>query len=84
MNTKIYSIEPTNFALSKLKKNLALNQELAKNISIHQYFLGNSKKDTPKKIFSSWNLNSNELSHSKHCGIAKILNKQLKIQLIKF
>lgn len=84
MNTKIYSIEPTNFALSKLKKNLALNQELAKNISIHQYFLGNSKKDTPKKIFSSWNLNSNELSHSKHCGIAKDTENTKKIDLDEF
>ena len=40
--SKIFAIEPTNYAFKKLTKNLNLNKDLKKNISLNQVFL--SKK----------------------------------------
>ena len=52
--SRIFAIEPTNFAFNKLVKNLNLNQNLKKNISLNQLFF--SKKNKPEKVWSSWNL----------------------------
>ena len=51
--SKIYSIEPTDFAFKKLMRNVQLNKEI-KNIRIFQYFISN-KKQVPKKVYSSRN-----------------------------
>jgi len=51
----IYSIEPTEFAINKQKKNLRLNKELISKIKILPIFF-TDKKNKIKKAFSSWNL----------------------------
>lgn len=67
-NSKIFSIEPTNYAYEKLLKNLNLNKELKKNIKTYKLFLGSKDQKKPDTIFSSWDLNSNKLKHPKHLG----------------
>ena len=67
--SKIYSIEPTDYAFKKLKKNISLNKEI-KNIKIFQYFISNIKK-VPKEVYSSWELNTNNKKHKKHLGTLK-------------
>ena len=46
--SKIFAIEPTNYAFKKLTKNLNLNKDLKKNISLNQVFL--SKKTNPQRF----------------------------------
>ena len=70
-NSKIFSIEPTNYAYEKLLKNLNLNKELKKNIITHKLFLGCKNQETPEAIYSSWNLNSKKIKHSTHLGEKK-------------
>ena len=43
-NFHVHSIEPTEFAFNKQKKNLSLNKILSKKISLHNYFISNRKK----------------------------------------
>ena len=52
-DSKIYSIEPTNYAFNKFKKNLELNPKLSKNIYPFQMFLGSKEKEMPTSIYSS-------------------------------
>ena len=70
-NSKIYSIEPTNYAYKKLLKNLNLNKELRKNIKTYKLFLASKNKEKPDAIYSSWNLNSKKLKHITHFGEKK-------------
>ena len=79
---KIYSIEPTAFAYEKLKKNVDLNLDLKDRVYLFQTFISN--KILPEKIFSSWNLSSNESKHKLHRGIAKSTNGTSLISLDKF
>lgn len=81
-NAKIYSIEPTIFAYEKLKKNVDFNLDLKNRIYLFQTFISN--KVLPKKIFSSWNLSSNEGKHKHHKGIAKSTNGTTLISLDNF
>lgn len=89
LNSKIYSIEPTDFAFNKLLKNLSLNKKI-KNIKAFQYFIS-SKKLLPKKVYSSWELKSQNKKHKKHLGTlkttkyskVKTLDKFVKENLIK-
>ena len=67
--SKIYSIEPTNYAFNKFLKNLEINPSII-NVNPFQIFLSNSIKK-PKSIYSSWNLSSKENKHQKHMGILK-------------
>ena len=74
-NSKIYSIEPTNYAFSKLIDNIKLNKKLF-NIYPHQLFLTNKIKKQ-QKVYSSWFLNNqNKSIHKKHMGILKSQVKQ--------
>ena len=55
-DSKIYAIEPTNYAFDKFIKNLELNPKLSKNIFPFQIFLTSKEKEIPYSIYSSWNL----------------------------
>ncbi len=95
--SKIFSIEPTDYAFDKLNKNLKLNPQLSKNIYPFHMFLGLKGKKKPMSIYSSWNLVSGEPKHSKHQGEKKssensnfltldefiILNKISNVDFIK-
>tara|TARA_Y100001970_G_scaffold291954_1_gene431226 strand:+ start:6533 stop:7357 length:825 start_codon:yes stop_codon:yes gene_type:complete len=70
-SSKIYSIEPTDFAYKKLLLNLELNPNLKKNIYPEQIFLGKKNSKLPDEIYSSWSLKSVSKTHEKHKGIKK-------------
>jgi len=70
--SKIYSIEPTNYAFKKFLKNLEINPSII-NVNPFQIFLSNSI-EKPKSIYSSWNLFSEDNKHQKHMGILKSIS----------
>ena len=80
--SKIFAIEPTNYAFKKLNKNLNLNKHLKKNIFLNQLFLSKIKR--PKKVWSSWNFTSNKNKHKQHLGILHSIKKNSYITLTKF
>ncbi len=82
--SKIYSIEPTNYAFNKFIKNLELNPELSKNIYPFQMFLGSHEKEMPASIYSSWNLESKNMKHIKHLGEKKSTEKSNSLTLDEF
>lgn len=52
---RVYAFEPTDFAVEKLHRNLALNPALAARVSVHQCFLvAQEGAVLPAAIFSSW------------------------------
>jgi len=76
----VYAFEPTNYALGKLQRNLALNPDLEKRIHIIQSFVGAKTSDTTdQKAFSSWKVDGKEKEddgvtedkHPVHFGSAK-------------
>lgn len=71
---KVYSFEPTHYALIKLKRNLELNPALAKRIEVINSFLSaKSLEKADIKAYSSWKVNdekSNDM-HPEHLGAAK-------------
>ncbi len=81
-NSKIYSIEPTDFAYDKLKTNINLNPDLNKQIMFFQYFVG--FKNLPKEIYSSWSLSKSSYSHSLHKGVLKKTTGCKSISLDEF
>ena len=80
----IYSIEPTDYAFSKMVTNLSINKDLSKNIIPYQYFIGTNNQELPKTIYSSWNLEINEKKHYKHFGTEKRTNNASLITLCDF
>lgn len=80
--SKIYSIEPTDFAFKKLKKNVGLNKGM-NNIKIFQFFL-TRKKILPKKVYSSWELTNQNKKHKKHMGTLKTTKSSKVKTLDKF
>ena len=75
--SKVYSIEPTNFAYEKLLNNINLNKNI-NNIHTFRYFITNTK-NKPSKVYSSWQLNSEKQKHKKHMGILQT-TKNTKIR----
>jgi FkbM family methyltransferase len=74
-NFLIYSIEPTEFAINKQKKNLNLNKELKTKIRIFPFFITNTKNKI-KEAFSSWDLfEDNNIIHG---GQKKLFSKDAK------
>ncbi len=67
--SKIYSIEPTQFAYYKLCENIDLNPNLKNNILKFQTFI--SDKNLPEEIYSSWSLKNDKDAHEHHRGILK-------------
>ena len=76
-NFKIFTIEPTDYAFKKQINNININPLLKKKIYPNKYFISNSKAK-PKKIYSSWSLNSKNNTHKIHKGILKKVNKFTK------
>ena len=72
--SKIFAIEPTNYAFKKLTKNLNLNNNLKKNIILNQLFLSKIKK--PTKVWSSWNFDDNKSKHKQHLGTFRSIKKK--------
>ena len=83
-DSKIYSIEPTNYAFDKLIKNLELNPKLSKNIYPFQMFIGSKERKIPNYIYSSWNLESKKKKHYKHFGEKKSTEKSNLLTLDEF
>jgi len=74
---KILSLEPTDYAFYKQKKNINLNPTLKKKILSFKYYVSN-KKSNPSEVYSSWKLNSKKKSHTIHKGYLKKINKDTK------
>jgi len=72
---KVYAIEPTKYAYSKLKKNLLINKFLSKRVQADQIMLiNNDNKIKIKDLYSSWPLSNgykNEKRHSVHQGVLR-------------
>ena len=80
--SKIFAIEPTNYAFNKLSNNLKLNKELENKVFLRQLFITNSKK--PEKVWSSWNFNESNDKHQKHLGSLKTIKQNSYVKLDKF
>ena len=68
----VYAFEPTHYALGKLKRNLALNPELAAHVEVINSFVSSKSSENANiKAYSSWRLNTEEDGkHPVHSGIA--------------
>ncbi|MDC6477978.1 FkbM family methyltransferase, partial [Candidatus Pelagibacter sp.] len=68
------------YAFKKQISNINLNQNLKKKIFSYKNFIS-YKKNKPKKIYSSWNLDTHKKldnPHKIHKGILKKINKSTK------
>ena len=66
---RVIAFEPTDFAFSKLKRNLELNPELAPRVTACHCFLSATDDDrVPSAIYSSWPLEPEPGLHAKHLG----------------
>lgn len=67
---KVYAFEATEFAISKLRKNLSLNPDVQALVSVHHCLLTDGCSVTGnKEVYSSWPLNGNpENCHPHHGG----------------
>ena len=65
----VFAIEPTDFAFTKLRRNIALNLDLGARIHAHQILLV-AETDAPhqSEIYASWPLNTAGHVHPKHRG----------------
>ena len=81
-NSKVFAIEPTNYAYNKLLNNLKLNRELENRVFLRQLFITNSKK--PDKVWSSWNFDNSNKKHQKHLGTLKEIKQNSYLKLDQF
>ena len=81
-NSKVYAIEPTNYAFEKLSNNLRLNKDLVNKVFLRQLFLANKSK--PQKVWSSWNFDKSHEKHQKHLGTLKEIKPNIYIKLDEF
>lgn len=65
---RVYAFEPTAYAFSKLKTNLALNPELETLVSTNQVLLGNGSVDLPQEVYAGWPLEFGRNLHPDHGG----------------
>ncbi|MGZ3885199.1 MAG: FkbM family methyltransferase [Bacteroidia bacterium] len=71
---KVYSFEPTFYALERLKKNLSLNPEMAGRVEVINSFVSETSSANPGIVaFSSWKVNGekDESNHPVHLGTPK-------------
>lgn len=71
---KIFSFEPTHYALERLKKNISLNAEIGKNITVTNSFVSEKSSDNPEILaYSSWKVNGKKdnSNHPVHLGTPK-------------
>ncbi|MGE0632488.1 MAG: FkbM family methyltransferase [Pseudobdellovibrionaceae bacterium] len=67
----VYAFEPTQTAFNKLQKNLSLNPELVKRVSLVQGMVVSSPSfELPDSIYASWPLHHNDQAHKLHLGVA--------------
>ena len=67
---RVLAFEPTDFAYTKLCRNLELNPELAERVRAFQYFLTvENNIAVPSTIYSSWPLITRSETHAKHLGL---------------
>ena len=81
-NSKIFAIEPTNYAFNKLSNNLEMNQDLINRVHTRQIFISNDKK--PQKVWSSWNFDNSNEKHRKHFGTLKEIKDNSYLKLDEF
>lgn len=90
----VYAFEPTDFAMSKLKRNVELNKEFSGNITLLQNIVTNGELSVPRqRIRSSWKLDSEsptvyaeeECSFSEPVSIDRFVDEYKigKLDLIK-
>jgi FkbM family methyltransferase len=66
---RVLAFEPTDYAFTKLSRNLALNPELARRVDAQHCFLTGVDADpVPSAIYSSWPLAHEPGLHAKHLG----------------
>lgn len=73
---KVFSFEPTHYAVSRFKRNLELNPELSRRISLVNMFVSSKASKDPRiKVFSSWRVdsikNTDGSRHPVHLGVEK-------------
>lgn len=71
---KVHAFEPTGFAMEKLKRNLALNSDLASIVDVHHIFLGHKDSGgAPPEICASWPLGAkgSDEELSDFCGLPR-------------
>jgi len=57
---QVYAFEPTDWAFSRLKRNLNLNPSLSRTLIPVQCALTDNAAETPKAFHSSWSLKENK------------------------
>jgi|TARA_B110000008_G_C16958928_1_gene559340 FkbM family methyltransferase len=81
---KVYAIEPTDYAFSKLTENTDNNPSLNKQISLRQVLLVEDDNNITEEIYSSWPLNDVQDRHEVHCGVKKTISGAKKQRLDDF
>ena len=75
---KVYAIEPTNYAYSKLKNNLLINGNLSKRVQADQIILvSNSGEGRVRDLYSSWPLSvkpKDSKRHPVHQGVLRTIS----------
>ena len=74
---QIYSIEASDYAFDKQKKNININPKLKNKIKSFKLFVSDKKKK-PKNVYSSWQLDKNKNTHKVHKGTLKKINEYTK------
>jgi FkbM family methyltransferase len=71
---KVFSFEPTFYALKRLKKNLSLNPELSQRVTVINSFVSEKSDTNPDIVaYSSWKVNGErgDNDHPVHLGTPK-------------
>lgn len=66
---QVCAIEPTDWAHSKLTKNLSLNPEIVQKVKTFQVALSDGKQKKTSGFYSSWNVHAKTEAHPDHGGI---------------
>lgn len=67
---RVIAVEPTRYAVGRLRENLALNPDFASRVTVVQAMLmGNTDVLLADSIPSSWPLQTPEGAHEKHLGV---------------
>jgi FkbM family methyltransferase len=68
---KVYAFEPTDFAMEKLRRNLALNPDLEKRVVCAQVMLMDRRGAKAQPLYASWPLGDTRGVHALHRGRKK-------------
>jgi FkbM family methyltransferase len=69
------AFEPTMFAVEKLRRNLDLNPDLARRVTVHHcYLTERDGTEVPHAIYSRWPLKPEPEQHAVHLGMAMDTN----------